>query len=112
MRFAREKYTSLDWSKQDCVLAEENKTTASMVHQWRKRLGKPRPKLWHKHRLDHRPNKIEKNFGHLDFVNKRDVDLAVEAGVSRERIRQARVYLGKPKSRFHKMGRAQMAMMK
>lgn len=104
MKIVPQKYVSLDWSKRDCELSDELGVSQYRIYYWRKRLKKPRPALWHKRRDGKKNNQIAANYGHLDFENKRDVDLATECGISRERIRQARAYLGKPKSRFHKMG--------
>lgn len=101
-----DRMSALDWTKPNCQLHDETGVSNALLCYWRHRLGKRESKLRYAHRAHCRPNKMEKNFGHLDFVNQRDSDLARMTGYTRERIRQARKFMGKPKCwlfRFHRL---------
>lgn len=84
-------YAVMDWSKHDSQLAEEAGTSSNRVRYWRAKLGKPTSPNRYRHRW-HKNFRLKK-YGHLDW-SKRDVDLAREVGVSRERIRVVRSLLG------------------
>lgn len=93
--------SALDWTQPNCVIADKTGRSSSTICKWRKNLKKPESLL----RWAHRNTQAnwEKQFGHLDFVNNRDVDLARQIGMTRERMRQMRRNMNKPKGRFFGM---------
>lgn len=89
-------YSQVDWTKQNCVIARELNSNPSTVALWRRKLKKPAsPHVWQRTV----PLAIQK-YSDLDWQNTRDIDLARQVGLTRERMRQLRITLNKPECIF------------
>lgn len=92
-----EKWQSVDWSKQNSVIAKELGHEYYTVQYVRNKLGKPKSSCHHAH--PKQPDRIRKtlaDFAKLDFANTTDAELARQTGYSREYMRQVRKRLGLP----------------
>ncbi|MCI0747045.1 MAG: hypothetical protein L0Y58_16700 [Verrucomicrobia subdivision 3 bacterium] len=89
-------WDKVDWSKQDCAIADDLGTYSSTVAKWRRQLGKPQSPTFHKHRV----HKARERYKNLNW-KLQDIELAEKTGLTRERIRQLRIYFGAPKSPKH-----------
>ncbi len=92
-------WKSLDWSKQNCVLADEIGRSETLLCHWRKALGKPQPKNKSHHRFDKRwkmskvPIKVAQG---ANWAKLRDYQLVAMWDISRQRVWQLRRTYGKP----------------
>ncbi len=89
-----------DWSQSDTAIAREQKVSVATVHNWRVRLNKP-PAPRDYARLP--PEQARAPVFDWESINweQPDVEIAREVGCTRERARQKRAELGKPKHLFH-----------
>ncbi len=94
----RESWLGQNWEEQDCALALEIGCSRAIVGRWRKKLGATAPlRKWkHSSHAKSGHHKLAK-YESLDWL-KNDSTLARELGLSRERIRQMRILLAKPRS--------------
>ena len=87
-------WNSVDWSQQNRDIAAALHCSDVAVASRRRRLDKPKPALWHKHRdFAHRIAQ----WSRLDW-RLTNAKLGRQMGVGKERARQIRQFLGKPKS--------------
>jgi hypothetical protein len=89
------KWHAMDWSKSNVELADELGSAASHISYMRRRIGAPQSPRFHKTRAKLKEPRLAK-WRSWDW-SKRNVVLAGETGLSRERIRQIREMLGVPK---------------
>ncbi len=75
----------VDWTRQDCELAEEHGVPHTKVWDWRRRLRQPRSPRHHRHRKDRTAAK----YATADWTRP-DSELARKFGVTRQRIHQVR----------------------
>lgn len=85
-------WASVDWSQQDCEIAERLQTQQWAVQFWRKKLRKPQSKYWHRKRGF---AALLERWSKLDW-RQTNVVLARQMKVTGERARQIRRLLGKP----------------
>jgi hypothetical protein len=78
-------WTDVDWTRQDCDLAEEYGVPHHKVWDWRRRLRQPRSPRHHQHRRDRTTAK----YATADWTRS-DSQLAEQFGVTRQRIHQVR----------------------
>lgn len=84
-------FEALDWQKNDSLLSKEWKLSSSVIGAYRRRFSKPFPTV-------NAYNTIltGEKWDSVDWAQTKDVDIARQFGVTRERIRQLRAQLGKP----------------
>jgi hypothetical protein len=91
-------WLSLDWTKQDAELARELSLSPTVVRSYRRRLNQPRSPRSGQHAEG---RKVDMEVvAKADWANFRDVDLARQWGITRERVRQLREQLKAPPCRF------------
>lgn len=90
-----------NWAEQNCIIARRFDVTQSLVSSTRKRLGKQQPKNRCKRTGTNRNHEM---WNRLDW-KRQDIDIAEELHLTRERVRQIRKALGKPKAENHHMVR-------
>ena len=93
-------YSGLDWQKPITALAKETKLSVPCLFMWRKKLGLRPSSTRGNYSWNERTKVTREQYLALDWVNKTDSMLAKETNVSRERIRQVRIALGRPKSKW------------
>lgn len=93
-------WDSLDWTKTDAALAREHKVAYSEIRRVRMQLKKPFPTdKWSAQRIID-PEKLAA----VDWLMASDANIARQLGVTRERIRQLRHQLQKPRSLVEGLG--------
>ena len=88
-------HTAVDWNQSNAAIARKHKVTVQTVADLRLILRKQRSK-YQQHPTGISPD-TQAQYEHIDW-NKRDVDIASEVGRSRERVRQIRKIMKKPKA--------------
>lgn len=97
----------MDWNKQDVLIARETGAHPAMVRYYRLKFGFPSPNKWnHANPNSHWKGKLTARLimANADW-SLQDIALAEIYGVTRERARQIRVLLGKPKAANHQKKR-------
>lgn len=101
-RSIREKWGNVNWSKSDSTIANETQSNVASVRYWRRRMKEGYNPNFRTYDASLGYHYKIKDFDVIDW-NLQDVVLAVNHGVSRERIRQLRKVLGKPRAQNYRM---------
>ncbi len=90
------RFENVDWNLQDTQIAKQINSSNSDVRRWRIALGKPpSPNIWKR-----TVARLVLKYKDLDWENNRDIDLSIQLGLSRERVRQIRIALKRPCCKF------------
>lgn len=99
------KFKALDWTKSNVDLSRETGYSLGVLSNWRRRLNMPLVNMFTK-------KVSEEQLSSADWENRRDIDLAREWGVSRERVRQLRAERNSPETVFQNKTHDYIADMK
>lgn len=99
-------FEAFDWKKNDSLLSKEWKLSSSVIGSYRRRFNKPYPTVNAYNTIV----TVEK-LDSVDWEQTKDIDIARQFGVSRERVRQLRAQLGKPDCQVSRLGQKAVAVL-
>lgn len=85
-------WDALDWSRNNSLLSRDCGIAAAVIGSYRIRMNKPHPTVYSYNTI-----MTDERLASVDWEMTIDADIARQFGVSRERIRQLRAELNKPK---------------